>query len=197
MLFSVDPSNVFGKTVDESGTYNVKVLPSTTTKKSSTGKDMVTLDYEVLDGKYAGGKIRFDNVVWDDSTTDKYYNSITRFNTILVAAKVPAGTQIADFGSFARGIVGKQLAVRTEWEQSNNGKYYLTIKGYQPTLSEGSKPDGHLRPTSNSSAGGFSQNNTHQPQGNYQQGNNPQGQSAPFNQGNGAPDQVTDDDLPF
>lgn len=186
MLFTVDPKNVFGKTVDESGTYNVKVLPSTVAKKSSTGKDMVTLDYEVLDGKYAGGKIRFDNVVWDDSTTDKYYNSITRFNTILVAANVPEGTQIDNLGTFARGIVGKQLAVTVDWEQSNNGKYYLTVKGYQPFMQEGSKPDGKLRPTSGSSVQGYGA-----PQAGGQQNQQPGFGS----NDNGQP--VSDDDLPF
>ena len=95
-LFTVDPNNVFGKTIDEAGTYNVKVLPTSQLVTAKSGKQMVTLNFEVLDGKYAGGEIRYENVVWDDSTTEKYYQSITRFNTILVAAKVPAGTEIAD-----------------------------------------------------------------------------------------------------
>lgn len=80
MLFTVDQRMFSERLVTDGDCHNVKVLPSTVAKKSSTGKDMVALNYEVLDGKYASGKIRFDNVVWDDNTTDKYYNSITRFN---------------------------------------------------------------------------------------------------------------------
>lgn len=158
-LFTVDPNNIFGKTVDEAGIYNVAVLPSTELVTAKSGKAMVTMNFEVLDGKYAGGEIRYDNIVWDDSTTDKYYQSITRFNTIVVAAGVPAGTQIADLGSFVKGMIGKKLAINTEWEQSNNGKYYLRVAGYRAYMRDGSKPNGETRPASDtSSSTGFGAN---------------------------------------
>lgn len=147
-LFSVDPQNVLGKTVDEAGTYNVKVSSSSQYKTSSTGKPMAVLDFEVADGKYAGGKIRYDNIVWDDSTTEKMYQSITRFNTVMVAAGVPSGTQLDSIQQFVTGMIGKTLAVRTAWEQSQNGNYYLTVNGYENTLSKGSQPNGETRPAS-------------------------------------------------
>ena len=172
-LFTVDPNNVFGKTIDEAGTYNVKVLPTSQLVTAKSGKQMVTLNFEVLDGKYAGGEIRYENVVWDDSTTEKYYQSITRFNTILVAAKVPAGTEIADLGAFTRGMVGKQLAVNTDCEQANNGNYYLRVTGYRNFQEDGSKPNGVKRPQGNSNnrqGNGFTNNyqqqNTKQPTNN-------------------------------
>jgi hypothetical protein len=127
-LFTVDPNNVFGKTVDEAGTYNVKVADSSVYKESSTHKPMAVLNFEVLDGKYAGGQIRYDNVVWDDSTTEKYYQSITRFNTIMVMAAVPEGTPLNSIQEFVTGMIGKKLAIDVDWTQSQNGKFYLTVK---------------------------------------------------------------------
>lgn len=149
-LFTVDPKNVLGKTVDEAGIYNVKVSNSSKYKTSSTGKPMAVLDFEVVDGKYAGGKIRYDNIVWDNSTTEKMYQSITRFNTVMVAAGVPAGTPLDSIQQFVTGMIGKTLAVRVAWEQANNGNYYLNVNGYENVLSKGSQPNGETRPTSNS-----------------------------------------------
>lgn len=146
-LFTVDPNNVFGKTVDEAGTYNVKVADSSVYKESSTHKPMAVLNFEVLDGKYAGGQIRYDNVVWDDSTTEKYYQSITRFNTIMVMAAVPEGTPLNSIQEFVTGMIGKKLAIDVDWTQSQNGKFYLTVQRYRPLLKEGSQPNGKKRPT--------------------------------------------------
>lgn len=186
-LFTVDPKNVLGKTVDEAGIYNVKVSNSSKYKTSSTGKPMAVLDFEVVDGKYAGGKIRYDNIVWDDSTTEKMYQSITRFNTVMVAAGVPAGTPLDSIQQFVTGMIGKTLAVRVAWEQANNGNYYLNVNGYENVLSKGSQPNGETRPTSNSkrttgngfNAGFGSKNNTALQRGadivnDYNQANNVQ-----------------------
>lgn len=186
-LFTVDPKNVLGKTVDEAGIYNVKVSNSSKYKTSSTGKPMAVLDFEVVDGKYAGGKIRYDNIVWDNSTTEKMYQSITRFNTVMVAAGVPAGTPLDSIQQFVTGMIGKTLAVRVAWEQANNGNYYLNVNGYENVLSKGSQPNGETRPTSNSkrttgngfNAGFGSKNNTALQRGadivnDYNQANNVQ-----------------------
>lgn len=186
-LFTVDPKNVLGKTVDEAGIYNVKVSNSSKYKTSSTGKPMAVLDFEVVDGKYAGGKIRYDNIVWDNSTTEKMYQSITRFNTVMVAAGVPAGTPLDSIQQFVTGMIDKTLAVRVAWEQANNGNYYLNVNGYENVLSKGSQPNGETRPTSNSkrttgngfNAGFGSKNNTALQRGadivnDYNQANNVQ-----------------------
>ena len=71
---TVDENNVLGRRVEEAGTYNVRLLPTSELKTASTGKEMLVLNYEVLDGKYAGGTIRFDNVVYDDETPRKKNN---------------------------------------------------------------------------------------------------------------------------
>ncbi|MFS1046818.1 DUF669 domain-containing protein, partial [Enterococcus faecium] len=45
----------------------------------------------VIDGKYKGGKILYDNIVWDNNDVEF---STKRFNTILTALGVPDGTPI-------------------------------------------------------------------------------------------------------
>lgn len=185
-LFTVDPNNVFGKTVDEAGIYNVKILGSSVYKESKTHKPMDVLNYEVLDGKYAGGAICYDNVVWDDSTTKKYYQSITRFNTVMVMAGVAEGTPLDSIQQFVTGMIGKQLAVDTDWTESSNGKYYLTIQRYMPLMKDGSKPNGKRRPNGNASADGMV-NGFNQSQQNQQA--NSQQQEQPIN--------VSNDELPF
>lgn len=186
-LFTVDPNNVFGKTVDEAGTYNVKVADSSVYKESSTHKPMAVLNFEVLDGKYAGGQIRYDNVVWDDSTTEKYYQSITRFNTIMVMAAVPEGTPLNSIQEFVTGMIGKKLAIDVDWTQSQNGKFYLTVQRYRTLLKEGSQPNGKKRPNGDQATddmvNGFNQSQQ-------------QGQPA-NNQQQGQPIDVSNDELPF
>lgn len=174
-LFNVDSNNTFGGIfVEEAGHYNVKVLPSSKySKTKTTGNEMLTLDYEVLDGKYAGGQIRFNNVVW---TPDNVELSIKRFNTLLVAADVPDGTTINSIEDILRGIIGKTLNVNTEWQQSDySGKWNLNVKGYDKVDHTGSKPNGETRPNDNS-----------QPQNK---------QSQPFNSGNEI--DFNEDNLPF
>lgn len=101
---TVDENNVLGRRVEEAGTYNVRLLPTSELKTASTGKEMLVLNYEVLDGKYAGGTIRFDNVVYDDETPEKEEQSLKRFNTLLVVAGVPAGTQIKTLDTLLKGV---------------------------------------------------------------------------------------------
>lgn len=174
-LFNVDSNNTFGgKFVAEAGHYNVKVLPSSKySKTKTTGNEMLTLDYEVLDGAYTGGQIRFNNVVW---TSDNIELSVKRFNTLLVAADVPDGTTINSVEDILRGIIGKTLNVNTEWQQSDySGKWNLNVKGYDKVDHAGSKPNGEKRPDGNA-----------QPQNN---------QSQPFNSGSEI--EINDDQLPF
>ena len=100
MLFKVDHNNIMGVTVEEAGTYNVTVLPtSQVTQSKSSGNDMMVLNYEVADGKYKGGQIRYHYLVWNGDTPQSIDQSIRRFNTLAVAAV----------------IWPSQASIRTKW----------------------------------------------------------------------------------
>ncbi|MBZ5995381.1 DUF669 domain-containing protein [Leuconostoc gelidum subsp. gasicomitatum] len=181
-LFTVDSNNVFGKSVQEAGHYNVKVLDNSELKAAkSTGNEMLVLNYEVLDGNYAGGRVMYDNFVWNPENVEL---SAKRFSTLLVAAGVPDGTEINSIADVLRGIVNKKLNILTEWEQSDyNKKWNLSVKGYEQVDVDGSKPNGKKRPDENSTS---SQ------------------KTSPFNSSksndpfaSGAPIDINDDDLPF
>ena len=192
-LFTVDSKNVFGKVVEEAGIYNVRVLPSTILKTSKSGNAMVVMNYEVIDGKYAGGEIRYDNVTWIEGNQENVDKSVRRFNTIMVAAEVPDGTPLNSLGDFASGMIGKKLAVEVEWgEPNNNGDSYLTVRSYRKLMKDGSKPNGVKRPQNNGNSSfvgsGFANNQKET------QSRNPQ---QPFINGNGAPIDIDNYQLPF
>ena len=150
--FTSDTSKVFGKMVEEAGSYNVKIMDSSVAKKSKTGKEMAVLDYEVLDGKYAGGSIKWHNIVWDESSEEAMQLSLKRFNTLTAALGFPDGTNFnMTLERFVEGIKGKQLNINVDWEEGNNGNYHLAVKSQQE-LKEKSEPNGKFRPTSNSGA---------------------------------------------
>jgi hypothetical protein len=145
--FTSDTSKVFGKMVEEAGSYNVKIMDSSVAKKSKTGKEMAVLDYEVLDGKYAGGSIKWHNIVWDESSEEATQLSLKRFNTLTAALGFPDGTNFnMTLERFVNGIKGKQLNITVDWEEGNNGNYHLTVKTQQE-LKEKSEPNGVFRPS--------------------------------------------------
>ncbi|MHA3850861.1 DUF669 domain-containing protein [Lactiplantibacillus plantarum] len=153
-LFTVDSSNTFGQTVEEAGKYNVAIASSsqyTTTKEA--GKPMAIFDYEVLDGPYKGGLIRFDNEVWDSTSEDKAKLSAKRFNTIAVALGASNGTAFDSIEQFVSQAVGHQLAITVDWDTGSNGKAYLAVKSYEPFMQDGSKPNGVKRPAGSSNTG--------------------------------------------
>ena len=130
--FTSDTSKVFGKMVEEAGSYNVKIMDSSVAKKSKTGKEMAVLDYEVLDGKYAGGSIKWHNIVWDESSEEAMQLSLKRFNTLTAALGFPDGTNFnMTLERFVKGIKGKQLNINVDWEEGNNGNYHLAVKSQQ------------------------------------------------------------------
>ena len=193
-LFNVNSNNVFGKTVEEAGIYNVRVLPSTVLKTSKTQKPMVVMNYEVLDGKYAGGEIRYDNVVWQDGSQEDYNTSVKRFNTIMVAAGIQDGTPVNTLNEFVAGMIGKKLAVEVEWGQPNSyGNSYLSVRSYHKFMQDGSKPNGIRRPQSNSSN---QDNRGGQANTGFNNAGQPQSNNYPQSNGNGAPT-IDDDQLPF
>lgn len=193
-LFTVNSKNVFGKNVEEAGIYNVRVLPTTVLKTSSTNKPMVVMNYEVLDGKYAGGEIRYDNLVWQEDSQESFNNSIKRFNTVMVAAGVPDGTPLNTLNDFVAGMIGKELAVEVEWGKPNrNGDSYLSVRSYRKFMQDGSKPNGIRRPQSNSSN---QDNRGGQANTGFNNAGQPQSNNYPQSNGNGAPT-IDDDQLPF
>lgn len=153
-LFTVDSNNTFGQTVEEAGKYNVVIASSSQyTKTKEAGKPMAIFDYEVLDGPYKGGLIRFDNEVWDSTSEDKAKLSAKRFNTIAVALGASNGTAFDSIEQFVSQAVGHQLAITVDWDTGSNGKAYLAVKSYEPFMQDGSKPNGVKRPAGSSNTG--------------------------------------------
>lgn len=167
-LFTVDSNNTFGQTVEEAGKYNVVIASSSQyTKTKEAGKPMAIFDYEVLDGPYKGGLIRFDNEVWDSTSEDKAKLSAKRFNTIAVALGASNGTAFDSIEQFVSQAVGHQLAITVDWDTGSNGKAYLAVKSYESFMQDGSKPNGVKRPAGSSNTG----NNGFGTTTNKQQGN--------------------------
>jgi hypothetical protein len=105
---------------------------------------MAVFNYEVMDGKYKGGKILYDNIVWDNNDVEL---SIKRFNTILAAVGIPDGTRIDSIQQLVNGLKGKTLNITVDWKHSEyNDRWNLSVKGYSKFDQEGSKPNGVERP---------------------------------------------------
>lgn len=179
MLFTTDENNVFGKSLKEAGTYNVRVTSAVATNSKSSGNPMIEFTYEVLDGQYAGAPIRYDYAVWNDDE-DHFELSVRRFNTIMIASGIPSGKAVENLPQLASVMNGRKLAVSVDWEQSQNGNWYLRVKSYHKLLQEGSQPNGKTRPESsqNSRQSNFG-NNRNQSAGYRQQA--PQAQNSGFN----------------
>lgn len=179
-LFVVDSQNVLGKSVKEAGSYNVKILPDSECKKTKdTNNDMAVFNYEVLDGPYKGGKILYNNVVWEKENIEL---STKRFNTILVAIGVSDGTSIDSIQQLVNAAKNKTLNITVDWKHSEyNNRWNLSVKAYNKFDTEGSKPNGVERPNGNgANKEAFTQSNSI---------------SDPFV--NNSTINISDDDLPF
>lgn len=195
---TVDEKNTFGRQVEEAGTYNVRVLPtSELTTSKNTGNEMLVLNYEVIDGKYAGGQIRFDNVTWNDETPEKEEQSLKRFNTLLVAAGFPEGSKVETLQIMLQGLIRKynKLNVSVDWPDTPNqkGYYNLKVQGHKVIDPEGSKPNGVFAPARQQSGTGYSAGN--------QSAVDQAAANLPNNFGTdpfaGAGQVISDDNLPF
>ncbi|CAH1855903.1 DUF669 domain-containing protein [Convivina praedatoris] len=189
---TVDPNNVLGTSVEEAGKYNVRVLPTSEAKQTSTGKEMAVLNYEVTDGDYTGGQIRYDNIVWDESDADAMKRSQKSFNTSLVAAGVDAGVQVNSIDQFVKGMIGKEMSLTVDWREWN-GNINLNVKAHNPKLPDGSEPNGVTRDmyaakNGIEQANGNSVNSTTSHQ---------QAKQTGFNPFSGSQVNISDDDLPF
>lgn len=162
MLFTTNSNDVFsGVRVEEAGEYNVKVLPTTTlTPTKTNGNPMITLNYEVIDGKYQGGQIRYDNQTWVDYDQESHAQSVKRFNTLLKATGLQDGIQIDTMQQLLNLLIGKTMSIKVGWEQGNNGYYNLRVKQHNPVLQGGSKPNGQKAPDTDADNfnGGYSGN---------------------------------------
>ncbi|MGM0168270.1 hypothetical protein IGI39_004026 [Enterococcus sp. AZ135] len=206
VLFTTDSTNVFGKFVEEAGSYNVVILQDSEYKLTNDGtKEMAVLNYEVVDGKYAGGKVLYHNIVWDNGDVEL---STKRFNTLLAAIGVPDGTPIETLQHLVQAVKGKKLNIAVEWQKSDyNGKWNLNVKRQQKTDPEGSKPNGVIRPNEqqmtqqrqnqiDSAANMVAHNNTFQ---DTLTGVDPVRDTRSFANGGfgGSSIDISDDDLPF
>lgn len=204
VLFTTDSTNMFGKFVEEAGSYNVVILQDSEYKLTNDGtKEMAVLNYEVVDGKYAGGKVLYHNIVWDNGDVEL---STKRFNTLLAAIGVPDGTPIETLQHLVQAVKGRKLNITVEWQKSDyNGKWNLNVKRQQKTDPEGSKPNGVKRPNEqqmtqqrqneiNSAANMVAQNNTFQ---DTLHGVDPARDTRSFANGGLNGIDISDDDLPF
>ncbi|MYV13632.1 DUF669 domain-containing protein [Lactobacillus salivarius] len=200
--FTVDYNNTFGKAVEEAGSYNVKIMDSSTAKQTKKGKEMAVLNYEVLDGKYAGAAIRYHNIVWDDSTEEALSLSIKRLNTLMKAIGAEDGKQVnATMEAIVKQLHGKKLNITVDWEQSDyNGKWNLDVKSQQE-LKEKSEPNGVFRPNGTKKAAETSTNPFGNSNQSKQEATNPFEQTTlentdPFAKNSTTID-IPDKDLPF
>lgn len=183
-LFTVDSNNVFGTGVTEAGTYNVKIVKAMV-NNSSNNNQYISIDFQVLDGTYKGGQIRYQNVTW---STDDLENSIKRFNTIAVAVGAQDGVEINSVTQFANAIKDKQLTIDVDWAEPNNkGKIYLEVRGYHQLSKDPSHPNGVKRPDAN---------NGNPNAGIANRSAAPTQSGDPFANSNQSID-ISDDDIPF
>lgn len=205
MLFTTDENNVFGKSLKEAGTYNVRVTSAVATNSKSSGNPMIEFTYEVLDGQYAGAPIRYDYAVWNDDE-DHFDLSVRRFNTIMIASGIPSGKAVENLPQLASVMNGRKLAVNVDWEESQNGNWYLRVKSYHKLLQDGSQPNGKTRPEGQNERQSNFGGNRSQSVGYRQQA--PQAQNSGFNSqasfnaamptnGQQQPQQPNANDLPF
>lgn len=142
-LFTVNSNNVFGQGVGEAGTYNVFVSAADV-HKSKAGNAYISADFQVLDGKYKGGEIRYQNITWDDSNREV---SEKRFNTIAVAIGAQDGAVIDSVQQFAQAMLDKKLSIDVDWGEPNSkGNIFLEVTSYHKLSASGSKPNGVHRP---------------------------------------------------
>lgn len=148
-LFTVDSNNVFGKYVEEAGTYNV-IITNARLYTSNNSNKVISIDYQVLDGKYTGCPIIYaDSLTWVGYPEENLTMSIKRFNSLLVACGVKDGVAIDSLEQLASALKGQKLAIEVEWkESSKDGKYYLRVLNHQKLLQDGSQPNGKTRPES-------------------------------------------------
>ncbi len=103
-------------------------------KVSSTGKNMVVVDYEIrsdVDQPCQGQKILFDNFIVSD-------NTLWRFQQASKAAQFPDGMEFANYKEWADAFLKKPVRL-VVGEREYNGKKFAEVKAFK--VSEVSVPD--------------------------------------------------------
>ena len=104
-------------------------------KVSSTGKNMVVVDYEIrsdVDQPCQGQKILFDNFVVAD-------NTLWRFQQASKAAQFPDGMEFSNYKEWADTFLKKPVRL-VVGEREYNGKKYAEVKALK--VSEVGEPSG-------------------------------------------------------
>ncbi|MFJ7831773.1 DUF669 domain-containing protein [Peribacillus sp. NPDC097284] len=102
-------------------------------KVSSTGKNMVVVDYEIrsdVDQPCQGQKILFDNFVVAD-------NTLWRFQQASKAAQFPDGMEFSNYKEWADAFLNKPVRL-VVGEREYNGKKFAEVKSLK--VSEASAP---------------------------------------------------------
>lgn len=103
------------------GRYNLRIV-SATEKVSKKGDPMVVVDYEVMDGPYAGRLVKFHNIVF---FTDKTTNGAGMSKTFLKTIGLPfEGSVTVDASKW----VGRCLVGKVVLEQGQDGTEYSRVK---------------------------------------------------------------------
>jgi hypothetical protein len=126
MSFKIDHSQAAGTYEPiKPGEYEVIVI-NYELKKSSTDKNVVSVDYEIrsdVEQPNKGQKILYDNFVVSD-------NTMWRFQSASKAAGFPNGKEFNSFKEWAEFFLNKSLRV-VVGEREYNGKKYAQVKGFK------------------------------------------------------------------
>jgi hypothetical protein len=125
-MFKVDHSKGEGFEIVKPGEYEV-VAVNYDLKTSSTGNNMVVMDYEIrsdVEQPCQGQKILFDNFV----VTDK---SMWRFQQASKAAQFQDGITFNSYKDWADAFLNKPVRVVVSEREANNGKKYPQVDSFK------------------------------------------------------------------
>ncbi|WP_350300620.1 DUF669 domain-containing protein [Peribacillus frigoritolerans] len=111
-------------------------------KVSSTGKNMVVVDYEIrsdVDQPCQGQKVLFDNFIVSD-------NTLWRFQQASKAAQFPDGMEFGSYKEWADTFLKKPVRL-VVGEREYNGKKFAEVKAFK--VSEASAPDNEIKISDN------------------------------------------------
>jgi hypothetical protein len=130
-MFKIDHSQAKeGFTSITPGEYEVTVI-NFELKKSSTDKNVVSVDYEIrsdVDQDFQARKILYDNFIVSE-------NTMWRFQSASKAAGFPNGKEFNSFKEWAEFFLHKNLRL-VVGEREYNGKKYVQVKGFKPSQAE-------------------------------------------------------------
>ncbi|AIC95408.1 DUF669 domain-containing protein [Shouchella lehensis] len=126
-MFKVDYSKTTEFEGIKAGEYEV-IIHSVEQKKSSTGKEMVVVDYEIrddVDQPSKGMKVRFDNFVVDP-------NNEWRFQSLSKAVGIPEETEFNSYKDWGDYILNQPILLNVGIRK-HNGNDYAQAKGFKPS----------------------------------------------------------------